>query len=83
MTADLNPDALAESGDEELDDRDNVQPVTEMMIYEYAVGKGELPRESARPFAEWLHEVWFDWNEDGELTNGKVIAGALQHWRGQ
>lgn len=79
----LNPDALAESGDTELDAREVVQPVTEMMIYEHVIASGELPRESAKPFAAWLHESWNDWNEDGDLTNGKVIAGALAYWRGQ
>ncbi|UQA91662.1 hypothetical protein [Streptomyces halobius] len=78
----LNPDALAECGDDELDEREAVQPVTEMMIYKYVVGS-ELPSESAHPFATWLYQVWYQFNEDGELTNGKLIAGPLSHWRGQ
>lgn len=78
----LNPNALAESGTE-LDERPEVQAVTEDMIREYVITSGELPDFSARPFATWLHSVWFDFNEDGELTNGKVITGALAQWRGQ
>jgi hypothetical protein len=78
----LNPDALAESGDDELDAREGVQPVTEMMLYEHIISTEELPPESARPFARWLDSEWNSWNEDGSLTNGEVIAGALAHWRG-
>lgn len=83
MTSDLNPKALAESGDERLDDRKGVQPVTPFMISKHVEDQGELPRESAEPFGIWLHQEWFDWNEDGNLTNGDVISGALQHWRGE
>lgn len=79
----LNPDALAECGDGELDEREGVQPVTEMMISEHAIDSHGLPPYSARPFAAWLHEVWNDFNEDGDKTNGEVIAGALADWRGQ
>lgn len=79
----LNPTALAESGDGELDGREAVQPVTPAMVREYVVTAGELPIESARPFAAWLDEGWNDWNEDGDLTNGQVISGALAYWRGQ
>ncbi|WP_395759463.1 hypothetical protein OIE82_27055 [Streptomyces althioticus] len=78
----LNPDALAESGDEELDTREGVQEVTEDMILSYVLCGNELPPESARPFAEWLEGVWFSFNEDGDKTNGQVISGALAHWRG-
>ena len=66
-----------------LDDREAVQPVTPAMIREHVVGSEELPSVSARPFAAWIHENWNDWNEDGDLTNGQVIAGALAFWRGQ
>jgi hypothetical protein len=79
----LNPDALAESGDDELNGREGVQSVTPAMIREHVINSGELPSESARPFAAWIHECWNDWNEDGELSNGQVIAGALAYWRGQ
>jgi hypothetical protein len=79
----LNPDALAECGDVELDDRESVQPVTEMMISDYIIASGALPRESAKPFASYVHERWNDYSEDGELTNGDVIAGALAFWRGE
>ena len=79
----LNPDALAECGDFELDAREAVQPVPAEMIYQYVTDTNELPEESARPFAVWLDNVWHDFNADGDLTNGKLIAGALAHWRGQ
>lgn len=79
----LNPAALAESGDSELDAREGVQMTTFGMIHEYVTSNGELPEESARPFAAWLDEAWNEWNEDGRLTNGEVIAGALAYWRGQ
>ena len=79
----LNPDALGECGDVERDEREAVQPVTGPMIYEHVVNSGELPKESAKPFAKWLNAVWNSFNENGELTNGKIIAGALAHWRGQ
>jgi hypothetical protein len=79
----LDPDALAESGDDELDARESVQPVTPAMIREHLRLTEELPSVSARSFAAWIHENWNDWNEDGDLTNGQVIAGALAHWRGQ
>ena len=76
----LNPDALAECG-YDLDDRPEVQPVTEDMIRDY-VTDNELPPYSARPFAAWLYETWNGFNEDGDQTNGQVIAGALADWRG-
>ena len=77
----LNPNALAECGDD-LDDRPEVQPVTEAMIYAYVTEKNELPPYSARPFAAWLFTVWNSFNEDGDNTNGDVITGALADWRG-
>lgn len=83
MTMDkLNPDALAECGDVELDDREAVQPVTEMMIFVYVMNAEELPRYSAKPFAAWVWESWNDFNDDGTQTNGQVIVGALADWRG-
>lgn len=79
----LNPSALAECGDSELDEREGVQEVEEGMIREYVISSEALPPESAKPFAAYIHDVWNDYNEDGELTNGDVIAGALAYWRGQ
>lgn len=81
--AKLDLDALAESGDVDLDAREGVQPVTADMIRECLRLSGELPPESARPFVVWLDENWNGFNEDGDLTNGQVIAGALAYWRGQ
>ncbi|MFD8839840.1 hypothetical protein [Streptomyces griseofuscus] len=79
--AKLNPDALAECG-YDLDDRPEVQPVTEQMIRDYVIDKAELPPYSDRPFAAWLYDAWNDFNEDGTQTNGQVIEGALADWRG-
>jgi hypothetical protein len=78
----LNPDALATCGDNDLDTRRGVQDVTDLMITDYVVITGELPGESAGPFGAWLRQNWNDWNEDGELTNGAIITGALSFWRG-
>ncbi|TVZ96507.1 hypothetical protein [Streptomyces sp. BK340] len=78
----LNPNALAESGDNDLDERPKVQPVTEAMIRAHVIGAEELPPYSARPFSAWLYETWNEFNADGKLTNGQVIAGALADWRG-
>ena len=78
----LNPKALAECGDADLDARDGVQEVDAGMIHEYVISEGKLPRESAGPFAEYIEQNWYDYNEDGELTNGDVIEGALAYWRG-
>ena len=83
----LDPNALAEIGDEEgappEEVRPGVQPVDEVMIRVYVITTNELPEESARPFAKWLHGVWFEFSEEPGPTNGEVIAGALAHWRGQ
>jgi hypothetical protein len=78
----LNADALAESGDVELDERPGVQAVNAEMIYQYVIDKNELPEESARPFSEWLHGIFTDFNEEGEATNGQVVDGALTAWCG-
>ncbi|MFI9079147.1 hypothetical protein ACIGW8_22200 [Streptomyces sioyaensis] len=83
----LDPNALAETGDEAgappEDVRPGVQPVDEDMIRVHVIEAGELPEESARPFARWLHETWYDFNEEPGNTNGGTIAGALAFWRGQ
>ncbi|MCX4554154.1 hypothetical protein OG576_35925 [Streptomyces sp. NBC_01500] len=80
----LNPNALAECGDSELDSRDGVQEVDATMIYNYvAFDRKELPVESALPFSNWLHDSWSDFNEEGARTNGAVISRALAFWRGE
>lgn len=83
MDAKLDPKALAENGDVDMDDREAVQSVTKDMVRDYVVTQDELPPESAGPFAVWLNENWNNWNEDGDLTNGDVIQGALAFWRGE
>ncbi|MFE6739860.1 hypothetical protein [Streptomyces tubercidicus] len=79
----LNPDALATTGNDELDSRKEVQEVTQSMIFDWVVSEKELPPESARPFAGYIHAVWDEYNEDGENTNRQVLEGALEFWRGR
>jgi hypothetical protein len=79
--SDLDPQALAECGDIDRDTRPGVQHVTEEMIHKYVLERGELTGASAAAFARWLDEVWNDFNEDGQLTNGDIIDGALHDWR--
>ncbi|SOE25700.1 hypothetical protein [Streptomyces sp. OK228] len=84
----LNPDALAEWSDEEGapagEVRPGVQPnVTPEMIADYVVDAGELPRESAEPFGEYLHRTWNDYVEGADITHRDLVAGALAYWRGQ
>jgi len=78
----FNPKALASCGDDELDERPEVQGVSYSMILEYIIDSDELPGVSARPFARWLNEEWNGFNEDGDATNGDVLQGALLFWRG-
>ena len=78
----LDPDALAESGNVEMDSREGVQEVTGGMILEYVLACEELPPESASPFSDWLYREWESFNEEGKCTNRQVIAGALFHWCG-
>lgn len=73
--------ALAEMEDGE--DRPGVKSLTVHDIREWAEGDGGLPAVSARPFATWLNEVFYDWNEDGEATNEQVLKGARAYWVGE
>lgn len=83
----LNPEALAEWGEEEGAPAEDVRPgvqrdVTPEMIADYMVETNKLPRESAEPFAEYLHQTWNDYVEGEPLTQRDLIAGALEFWRG-
>lgn len=83
----LNPDALAEWGDEDGAPADEVRPnvqrdVTPQMITAYVLAEGELPSESAEPFGKYLHQEWNDYVESEELTQRALIEGALSYWRG-
>lgn len=83
----LNPDALAETGEETgapaEEIRKGVQPVDAVMIERYVIDSGELHvPESAKAFGVWLDRDWYDFNEDGDRTNGQVVAGGLAEWRG-
>ncbi|MBD3004595.1 hypothetical protein [Streptomyces sp. 5-10] len=79
----LNPEALAESAAAEDSPRDGVQEVDAAMILAYVLDRNELPPESARPFADWIHEVWTEFvNPEESVTNREVIEGALEHWCG-
>ena len=86
MSEKLNPEALAEWGEEAgaapQDRRAGVQPVTEEMIRGYVLDNNELPEYSARPFAAWLDNNWFEYSEPETRTNKEVIDGALVDWRG-
>lgn len=73
--------ALAEM--EDGDDRPGVKALARNDIREWAEDAGGLPAVSARPFAAWLNEVFYEWNEDGELTNEQVLKGARAHWVGE
>lgn len=78
----LNPDALAVCGDIKLDQRPEVQFTTVAMILTHVLDHSGLPFESANPFSNWIYDTWYDFNEDGTLTNGQVIEGAITHWCG-
>jgi hypothetical protein len=84
-TEKLNPEALAEMDDSDLDARDGVQPVTEAMIRAYVMEAHGLPNVSAYPFAAWLQNAWFDFidPDSPETTNGQIVYGAVQHWIGK
>jgi hypothetical protein len=89
MTA-LDPKALAEQYDEQGARPEDVRPgvqrgVDAGMIYQYVLDTRELPPESAKPFSEWLHSVWFDFADEDEAettSNKQVIDGALESWCG-
>ncbi|WP_333743822.1 hypothetical protein [Streptomyces ardesiacus] len=85
--AKLDPNALAEWGDEEGAPANEVRPgvqrdVTSEMITDYVVEAGHLPRESAEPFGEYLHTAWNDYVECETLRQKDLIEGALEFWRG-
>lgn len=87
MREKLDPKALAERSDEagalEENIRPGVQPVDEEMIFDYVLDQHELPEQSARPFADWINNVWYEFFDDAEgVTNGDVIKGALTEWCG-
>jgi hypothetical protein len=85
----LDPKALAMTYEEDgLASGDpDVRPGVQMdvdagMIEQYIIDIHELPQESAQPFSEWAESMWFEYNEDGDLTNKQVIDGMLNYWRG-
>lgn len=78
----FNPDALATSGDSELDTRPGVQHVDEFMIRRYVTDTNALPVYSALPFSVWADSAWDDFNEDGTCTNRDVLNATLHDWCG-
>jgi hypothetical protein len=72
--------ALAEV--EDGDDRPGVKPLTIHDIREWAEGDGGLPSPSARAFADWLGDEFYEFNPDGDKTNEQVLKGARAHWIG-
>lgn len=79
---DLNPNALAIGVDDDEELRPGVQIASESMIYEYVHENYRLPHASALAFADWVYDVWYDFNEDGNFTNGQVIEAAVTEWCG-
>lgn len=75
--------ALAEM--EDGDDRPGVKAVTVSDIRYWAQDDngGGLPAPSARAFAAWLDECFYEWNGDGDQTNEDVLKGARAHWVGE
>lgn len=65
------------------DDRPGVKALEHDDIREWAEGDGGLPAVSARPFADWLDDAFYDFNEDGDKTNEDVLKGARAHWVGK
>lgn len=55
-------------------------------ILDWALGtdaaSGQLPTESAKPFANWLNGVWDDFADDEEATVEDVLKGAVTQWCG-
>lgn len=86
MSDKLNPEALAEWGEEEGSPpeqvRDGVQPVDEHMILDYVLEKNFLPDYSAQPFSEWLNLNFFQYSEPSTVTNAVVVEAALHDWCG-
>ncbi|MFB7858839.1 hypothetical protein [Rhodococcus qingshengii] len=77
----VDESALAEGPDDSGEDtREGVQVLTDDMIREWALS--HLPPPSATAFTGWIWDVWLDWNECGDKTNGQVLYGALADWRG-
>lgn len=79
---DIDLNALAECEDDELNERPEVQEVTQEMILSWAISEHELPPYSAKPFSHWIHDTWNEFNEDGDSTVGDVLRGGLADWRG-
>ena len=83
MSIYLDPDALAMSGDDELDRRPEVQDATSGMIRQWVIDQYELTDpEVARLFGDWFYAIMTEYNEDGPLTNREVIQSGLVTWRG-
>lgn len=55
---------------------------TDLMDWAQDDEGGQLPRESAFPFADWLNSSWNDWTEDEEATVKDVLEGAVTQWCG-
>lgn len=75
--------ALAEM--EDGDYRPGVDSISEYDIREWGEDPagGGLPAPSADAFAKWLNKSFYDWNEDGELTNEQVLKSARAYWVGK
>lgn len=80
MPEKLDPTALADDGN----DLPGHQPVNESMFFDYVMNTGELPEESAKAFATYADENWYEYNDNSSTqTNADIISGMLAYWRGQ
>jgi len=69
-----------------LENPDGWDPYTWALAWAQDADGGQLPRESAQPFANWIHNVWDDFlGEDEEndgVTTRKILEGAVEQWCG-
>lgn len=76
-------DFLAEPArDWDPDGSKGQSPYSKVLAWALDPDLGGLPRYSARPFAEWISNVWADWTEDPEVTVAGVLDGAVSDWCG-
>lgn len=74
--------ALAECDNDDLNARTGVRELTSRDIYDWAKDDAGLTAPSAKAFSGWMCVVWYDFNEDCDLTNRQVLEGALAEWCG-
>lgn len=68
-----------------FDDRPGAGEVPEYnQMVEWARETGGLPIYSARPFARWMEERWYDFSDDPDSTTTveQVLRGGVEDWCG-